>query len=390
MSPSQHQTLVLSFSNTANDPRVLRQIDWLTKAGSKVSTIGIGPFYSPQCNQHFSLKIPPIWLRVISYLIFRGYFRFFILIGLFNRHIKSFLKQSQGFDLVIFNDIELSPWAKIFLGSPKTQLHLDLHEYFLDQGIGAYWKILFSQYSKWLLANAKSVHWSTISTVAPSIAKLYGNYFDRDSVFTILSAPNYSNCEVMPTDESRIKLIHHGVADLDRGILELIESVRFLEGRFELHLMLMGTSKVIRRIKRTIASNRLEDRVFLHPPVATHEIVQFINKYDLEIIFFPPRSLNLLHSLPNKYFEAIQARIGVVHGPSVNMCLLSENHGFSIAVPTWDFMDLARTLNGFTSAEIFEKKKCTAESSNMYCAEVEARKFLSYLCLMYPQDNEIK
>ena len=390
MPDSQHQTLVLSFSYTAKDPRVLRQIDWLTKAGSKVSTIGIGPFYSPQCNEHFSIKIPPIWLRVISYLFFRGYSRFFVLVSLFNNQIKHFLKQSQAFDLVIFNDIELSPWANLFSNSPKTHLHLDLHEYFLDQGIGVYWKILFSRYSNWLLTKARSVNWTTISTVAPSIDLLYEKYFDRDGIFTILSAPNYSQCEVTPTDESRIKLIHHGVADLDRGILELIESVKYLEKRFELHLMLMGTSKVIRKIERTIAANRLEHRVFLHPPVSTNEIVKSINKYDLEIIFFPPKSLNLLHSLPNKYFEAIQARIGVVHGPSINMSLLSKEHGFSIEVPTWDYQDLALTLNRFSGAEIYEKKMRASESSKLYCAEVEARKFLAHLRLAHPKNNELK
>jgi hypothetical protein len=390
MSDSQHRTLVLSFSHTAADPRVLRQIEWLTMAGSQVSTIGIGSFSSPQCKDHFSINIPPIWLRVVSYLLFRGRIRFLVLISLFNKEIEHFQKRTKTFDLVIFNDIELSPWANLFSSNPKTQLHLDLHEYFLDQGIGTYWKILFSRYSKWLIAQAKNVNWSTISTVAPSIAVLYESYFSRDSIFVILSAPSYSNCEVVPTDEARIKLIHHGVADLDRGIIQLIESVQNLEKRFELHLMLMGTSKVIRKIERVIAVNRLENRVFLHPPVSTNEIVKSINKYDLEIIFFPPKSLNLLHSLPNKYFEAIQARIGVVHGPSINMSLLSKEHGFSIEVPTWDYQDLALTLNRLSSAEIYEKKMRAAESSELYCAEVEARKFLAHLCLEHLETDEIK
>jgi hypothetical protein len=118
--------------------------------------------------------------------------------------------------------------------------------------------------------------------------------------------------------------------------------------------------------------------------------VKSINKYDLEIIFFPPKSLNLLHSLPNKYFEAIQARIGVVHGPSINMSLLSKEHGFSIEVPTWDYQELALTLNRYSSADIYEKKMRAAESSKLYCAEVEARKFLAHLSLAHPETDEIK
>ena len=388
MPDNQHQTLVLSFSQTDTDPRVLRQINWLTLAGSKVSTIGIGSIPSPQCKEHFPIKIPPIWLRVISYLFFRGRIRFTILLGLFNKEIKHFLRQSKDFDLVVFNDIELAPWVNLISSDQKTHLHLDLHEYFLDQGIGFYWKILFSRYTKWLLSEARRINWKTISTVAPSIALLYENYFSRDDIFTILSAPSQSRCRVTPTCESKIKLIHHGVADLDRGIIQLIESVLYLEERFELHLMLMGNDKIIRKIKRVIASKNLENRVFMHPPVSTDEIVATINNYDLEIIFFPPKTTNLLHSLPNKYFEAIQARIGVVHGPSVNMCLLSKDHGFSIEIPTWNYRDLAVTLNSYTSDEIFQKKNKAAESSELYCAEVEARKFLAQLSVEYPEMNE--
>jgi hypothetical protein len=72
------------------------------------------------------------------------------------------------------------------------------------------------------------------------------------------------------------------------------------------------------------------------------------------------------------------------------MCLLSEDHGFSIVVPTWDFKDLALTLNECSSADIYEKKLCAAESSKMYCAEVEARKFLAHLCPSLSETKGIK
>ncbi len=371
-----HQTLVLSYSNTQSDPRVQRQIDWLADAGSQITTVGIGPFFSPNCFRHLPIQIPPIWLRAFSYLCFRGRTRFFVLIKLFNRKIENLLKNSRDFDLIIFNDLELTPWAKLILKNENTHIHLDLHEYFLDQGIGIYWKLLFSRYSKWLLNCTKKTRWSTISTVAPTISKLYEDHFPDTKIFVILSAPEYSNLEVTSTDSAKIKLVHHGVADLDRGLEQLIESVRFFEERFDLYLLLVGSSKSINKIKTIVINNNLQNRVHLEPPVASKEIVLKINTYDLEIIFFPPRSLNLLHSLPNKYFEAVQARIGVVHGPSVNMSLLSKGHGFAVEVPSWDYQELAAILNGLSTAEIQKMKQNASESAKLFNAENEAKKFL--------------
>jgi hypothetical protein len=72
------------------------------------------------------------------------------------------------------------------------------------------------------------------------------------------------------------------------------------------------------------------------------------------------------------------------------MSLLSKEHGFSIEVPTWDYQELALTLNRYSSADIYEKKMRAAESSKLYCAEVEARKFLAHLSLAHPETDEIK
>ena len=94
---------------------------------------------------------------------------------------------------------------------------------------------------------------------------------------------------------------------------------------------------------------------------------------------------------PRKVMAELLGKVtGTSKGMGGSMHIFSKEHGFSIEVPTWDYRDLALTLNRFSSAEIYEKKMRAAESSELYCAEVEARKFLAHLRLAHPKNNELK
>jgi hypothetical protein len=368
-----HRSLVLSYSHTATDPRVIRQIGWLEQAGSKVTTVGFGDYPSSENQNHIQLKKPPLILRIASYLASRGPLRYAVLIRIPNRETFEFIKGRSNFDLIVFNDLEFAPLAKHISGDSKTHLHLDLHEYFFDQGVGFTWKILFSRYTQWLVVNAQKTAWNSISTVADSIAEMYEHTFASPKITVILSASKYENLKPKELSDEKIRLIHHGVADMHRGITELVQSMKYVHSRFELHLMLIGDTA---KLKKLVSAEGLTKRVFFHQPVDTSEIARKINQFDIEIIFFPPRTKNLLHSLPNKYFEAIQGRLGIVHGPSINMMALSSKYKYSSVVPSWRYEDLVQTLNNLGDKSIEEMKRSADSASQFFCAENEYSKFI--------------
>jgi len=374
MPQTSHSSLVLSYSNTATDPRVMRQIGWLKQAGSKVTSIGFGAFSISDNQKHIQLNKPPLFLRLFSYLVSRGKIRFAILIRFSNPEVVKLIKEYHKFDLIIFNDLEFAPLAKYVSKDSKTHLHLDLHEYFLDQGLGFAWKILFSKYTLWLLKTAQKTIWNTISTVADSIAEMYTETFSSPVIKVISSASKFENLEMTQLSDGKVRLIHHGVADTHRGINELIKSMKFVHPRFELHLMLIGNTK---KIKSLVTSENLHHRIFFHKPVDTSNIAKYINRFDIEVIFFPPRTKNLLHSLPNKYFEAIQGRLGIIHGPSLNMVALSSKFEFAAVVPSWQYEDLVQTINTLENESIEAMKNSSNSASRFYCAENESSKFLS-------------
>ncbi len=374
------RALVMSHSTIHSDPRVLREVEWLSSDGWAVDTVGFGNGIKGEKIRHFEVRMRPFPIRVPLYAILNGSARYKIL-------VESQLPELSElgnicYDLVLANDLDFLPWCTdiIFnstLSDSKTKWHLDLHEYFGDQGHGTIWKLLFRKYHQWLFGYTTSDIWTTRSTVAEGIADLYSKLVDFKDMKIVRNAPRYSG--LLPTlpQENTIKLVYHGVADLDRGLEELVRSVKHLDERFELHLLLMGNSRAIKKLKRAVLEDSVEGRVFFHNPVEVEEIPEAINPYDLEVIFFPPVTENLRHALPNKFFEAVQASIGVVIGDSPNMRAIVDTEKFGLVVDGWQFSDLVSALNGLNRATVNEMKINASNASKKLNSEYERTNFLS-------------
>lgn len=89
-----------------------------------------------------------------------------------------------------------------------------------------------------------------------------------------------------------------------------------LDDRFEMYLMLVPTDQDYLTELKKLAGNRAVE--FL-PTVPTQQISTFINQFDLGLFIVEPVNFNYTHALPNKFFEFIQARLGIVIGPSPEM-----------------------------------------------------------------------
>src|SRR5690606_20601481 len=70
----EKRALVLVMSLAHNDPRVRRQLTWLTSDGWSVDTVGIGPVPSDEVSDHFAIGQQKAWVRsrwgvLITYLL---------------------------------------------------------------------------------------------------------------------------------------------------------------------------------------------------------------------------------------------------------------------------------------------------------------------------------
>ena len=370
----------MSYSIIHSDPRVRRQVEWLSSDGWAVDTVGWGDGITGEKIRHFNVKMRPLLIRVPLYAILRGSARYKFLV---ESQLPDLSKLGNDFyHLVIANDLDFLPWCTdVIYGSSlsndKTKWHLDLHEYFGDQGHGNLWKLLFRKYHQWLFTYTKSNLWTTRSTVAEGIADLYSKLADFKDMKIVRNAPRYSGLLPTLTQEDKIRLVYHGVADLGRGLEGLVRSIKYLDDRFELHLFLVGGNRAIKKLKKIVQTDSVERKVSFHEPVNIQDIPRAINPYDLEVIFYPPLTENLRHALPNKFFEAIQAGIGVVIGDSPNMRAIVDSEKLGLVVDGWAWTDLVTALNGLDRALVNEFKSNASIASKKLTSEYERENFLS-------------
>src|SRR5699024_2560698 len=81
-------------------------------------------------------------------------------------------------------------------------------------------------------------------------------------------------------------------------------------------------------------------RIRVHDPVPYADLVATIAAYDVGVFVLPPVNFNYLWTLPNKFFDFVQARLGIIVGPSPQMAELVRRH------------DLGAVTDDFTAASL--------------------------------------
>ena len=115
----------------------------------------------------------------------------------------------------------------------------------------------------------------------------------------VRNTPDYKDISPSITQDS-IKIIHHGLASKNRNLELMIDMVKFLDSRFTLTLMLVGSGNYYNKLKERALST---PGIIWKQPVSMNEIVYKCNDYDIGIFVVPPNTYNLLNCLPNKFFN---------------------------------------------------------------------------------------
>ncbi len=381
MSPKR-RALVASDSTLTRDPRVLKQIRWLIDDGWMVDTLGRGP-QPPEVNgAHFKMPYRPFVVRVLANMFLPKVARFRTLVETTIPHELRGKGRQPKYGLAVLNEIELLPWFTrvrdvLVEAAPEGKAHLDLHEYAPSQRSGLLHGLLFSRYRLWQAGFVASDVFDSRSAVSPGIASLYSRHFAIRPPAIVRSVTDFVEQAPTVVDPNNIRLIHHGSAAAVRGLGLMIDAMADIDERFSLDLMLVGSRKTIRKLRNRAA--HVGTRVTFRPPVDVREIASTLNNYDLEIIFFPPATENLRHALPNKLFEAIQGRVGIVLGQSPDMTELTTTFDNAVMAQGWSATDLAEAINGLTVGDIERLKAGSHAAADSLNSRVEGRQFFRAL-----------
>lgn len=378
MTEITRRVLVVCYSDLANDPRVLKQINWLASAGWQVDSLGFGE-HPPHVSVHHALSTRErsSVAVALAMMLLPKRLRFRYL----TQHRVPKELDLKNYDAVVINEIDLLPWVEQMRRNVPTQkLHLDLHEfheYDAPAGIPQPFESKLRSYHSWKRSLIGKIRFDSISTVAPGIAKLYESEFGLGGIQLVLNSKPYLETKPSQVDESRIELLYHGYAQMERGLAVLLEAATQLDARFSVNMMLTGPVSEIDAVKQLAAQKNVA--VNWLDPVPMSEVSTFINRFDLEVIFYPPNNPNLLHSFPNKFFESLQARLALVIGHSPSMQAVLEEYQNGFVVEGWSAEDLARTLNLIDGARIQQAKDHAAAAAAELNEENDRRRFLSML-----------
>lgn len=354
--------LIVSFSPIASDARVLKQVD-LFRDTHQVTTVGYGP--APDgVVEH--LRIPdeyPLWRWNRAALIVRQYRHAYA--G--NPAIATAreLLRGRSFDVALANDVEAAGVALSVVDAAR--LHVDLHEYSPRQKEDLWqWRLFVAPFIRWQLRTFV-VRAASHSTVAGRIAREYASEFGfRPSVVTN-AAPYH---DLSPGDvQSPIRLVHSGAALADRGIDLIVDAV--LATRADVRLDLYLTPNDPGYLAQLAARAREEDRVTVHAPVPYAELHRILNRSDIGIHLLPPVNFNNANALPNKFFDYIQARLGVIVGPSPEMSWVVNERSLGLVTGEFSTRSLTAALDGLDRDTVASWKLAADRAARPLSSEVQ-------------------
>ncbi|WP_353988415.1 hypothetical protein [Ruicaihuangia caeni] len=374
--------LIIVLSEARSDPRVRRKITWLTEAGWSVDTLALGPTPSDEVRDHFALGTPPRWTttRLGSLLLYgllpsRTAFKRFA-VSRFPEEARSRIAAGH-YDLIVFDDTDYIPVVKVrslfTRATARAHVHLDLHEFREPRLRLTPWRLLTRRYYRWHRRIIGAPVFQTRSTVSGRIADLYAADFGFQRPTVIRSIPPYHDLSPKPVDPSNIRLLFHGLASWARGFDQIFDAMRELDDRFTMTFMLTGNPANIRRVEES--ARAFGDRVRVVPAVPMTRVSTAVNDYDLEIIFLPPVTRNVEYALPNKLFEAVQGRLGVVIGRSPMMLELVEQYSLGPIIDGWTGRDLAAGLSSLTAEQVSQFKENADRAAHELSAEREGERF---------------
>jgi len=253
------------------------------------------------------------------------------------------------FELILANDLSTLPLSITLKGNAPVLF--DAHEYspqeFEDK---KFWGPILGDYSHFLCQKYLP-QVSGMITVGRCIAEEYNKKFGV-CARVVHNAPSHQDLSPSELDGNRIRLIHHGAAMRARYLESMIDMMKHLDGRFTLDLMLMKSDERYFTALRGRAAG--DPRIRFIEPVPMPKICHTINQYDLGIYILPPNSLNSRYALPNKFFEYIQARLGIAIGPSPEMASLVDRYQCGVVAESFRPEALAARLM------LLDKKKVQA------------------------------
>jgi hypothetical protein len=368
---SKKKIVIIAFTNIYKDVRVLRTIQSLSKT-FEITTIGYG--LKPEgVNQHHQIpdELPYLPLNIKGILS--------LLLGKFHAAVKntkavqwtSEILDSSSFDAIYCNDVQ----TVCLLDNRKfSRVLIDMHEYApLEMEDDWRFRLLLQRYYTFLcekyLPRADAV-----ITVSDGLAQKYADEF-AINVSVVYNARELCLQTSAPTQSSKVRLIHTGLAAKGRRLQSMINAVKKLpQYELDMYLVEAPRQKATLRALKNKAAKTTNCRIL--PPVPSTELPQTISQYDAGLVFLAPSNFSLKHSMPNKLFDCVQARVPIISGPSPDIAQFIEQRSIGFIAEGFLAEDLIKLLREIDHDALRSMREDLEDVALQLNAESEGQKLL--------------
>jgi hypothetical protein len=355
--------LILSFSNISADARVLKQVKYF--AGRyDVTTYGYGPSPDPRVR-HLTLDDAlgiHQWSR--TDLILRR-FRQMYWGQSAVRQASSDLAAEERFDVILANDIDSLGVALAL--DPALGVHADIHEYAPRQNEEMLvWRVFEAPYVRWMCRRFLP-RVASMTTVGQGIADEYLRVFGVHAEVVTNAAP-YADLPAR-TVGTPIRLVHSGASIRNRRLDVLVDAVAASTNDVTLDLYLMGNDpEYVAELRERAAACT---RIGFPDTVPYQQLIARLNEYDVGIHVIAPTNFNNRWALPNKFFDYVQARLGLIIGPSAEMRSLLEAHAIGAVSDDFEVAALTRVVDSLTADQVRIWKTHAAAAAHALSSETQ-------------------
>jgi len=289
--------------------------------------------------------------------------------------------RGQPWDLVVANDARVLALAhRLANGAP---VWADMHEWAPEERTHVLaWKLLIAPLMRHLCARYLPLS-AAVTTVCDSIADLYARDFDVVPA-VVRNAGPWQAITPVTVAPDRIRLVHSGAAIHGRRLELMIDTVLALDERFSLDLYLVpagdgGTYQ--RSLEQRAAADA---RIRFLPPVAPSALPVTLSTYDVGVFWIPPTHTNARYTLPNKFFDYVQARLAIAVGPSIEMERLVHRHGLGTVADDFTVEACASSLRNLDAAAVTQFKAASDAASRELSFDADAATIRRVLASLLP------
>ncbi|MCM1988737.1 glycosyltransferase [Oceanirhabdus seepicola] len=252
---------------------------------------------------------------------------------------------------IIANDIYILPHAyslylKLNKQYEKVRLIGDMHElHFASYNHEDDFK---RELRKWILNNFID-KCDLITSVSEECVDLYKEKFNLSNTMSIMNVAKYAEIPIQIKNTEEIKLVHTGGASPERKLENMIDLMELLPKNYKLYFYLItshssSSLQYLEFLKNRIIQKDLSGRVFILDPIPSETVVLEMSKYDIGIYHIKPECPNHEYAMPNKLFQFIQARLGVVVTPLKSMKRIVEDYNVGCVSKDFEVTSFAESV----------------------------------------------